>query len=80
MASLWKHPNSPFWTACFTDETGRQVKRSTKLKDQRQAFKVAQAFEDAGKLARSAELTRSAAVKLVNELMERTTGEMPGWI
>jgi integrase len=75
MASLWKHPNSPFWTACFTDETGRQVKRSTKLKDQRQAFKVAQAFEDAGKLARSAELTRSAAVKLVNELMERTTGE-----
>ena len=75
MASLWKHPNSPFWTACFTDETGRQVKRSTKLKDQRQAFKAAQAFEDAAKLARSAELTRSAATKVLNELMERTCGE-----
>jgi hypothetical protein len=31
MASLWKHPKSQFWTACFTDDNGRQLKRSTKL-------------------------------------------------
>lgn len=75
MASLWKHPNSPFWTACYTDETGRQRKRSTKLTDRRSALKMAEAFEDASKKARAAELTRAAAVKVLNELMERTHGE-----
>lgn len=75
MASLWKHPNSPFWTACFTDETGKQVKRSTKLSDRKKAMKAAEAFEDATKLARSSELTRAAAVKMLNELMERTHGD-----
>jgi len=75
MASLWKHPNSSFWTACYTDETGKQVKRSTKLSDRKKAMKAAEAFEDAAKMARSAELTRAAAVKMLNELMERTHGD-----
>ena len=75
MASLWQHPNSPFFTACFTDETGKQVKRSTKLSDRKKAMKAAEAFEDAAKLARGSELTRAAAVKMLNELMERTHGE-----
>ena len=70
MASLWKHPNSPFWTACFTDEAGKQVKRSTKLEDRKLAMKAAETFEEAAKKARSAELTRAAAVKMLNELME----------
>ena len=75
MASVWKHPNSPFWTACFTDETGRQVKRSTKLEDRKLAMKAAEAFEEAAKKGKAAELTRAAAVKVLNELMERTHGE-----
>lgn len=75
MASLWKHPNSTFWTACYTDETGRQVKKTTKQTDRRLAMKAAEAFEEAAKKARSAELTRAAAVKILNELMERTHGE-----
>src|ERR1035441_1836623 len=29
MANLWKHPNSTFWTICYADEAGKQVKRST---------------------------------------------------
>lgn len=75
MASLWKHPNSPFWTACFTNEQGRQVKKSTKLEERRLAMKAAEAFEEAAKKARAAELTRAAAVRVLNELMERTHGE-----
>ncbi len=75
MASLWKHPNSPFWSACFTDETGRQLKRSTKLTDRKDAMKAAEAYEEAASKARCAELTRAAAVKVLNELMERTHGE-----
>lgn len=75
MASVWKHPNSPFWTACFTDESGKQVKKTTKQKDERLARKVADAFEEAARKARAVELTRAAATKVLNELMERTHGE-----
>lgn len=75
MASIWKHPNSPFWTACFTDERGRQVKKTTKQKEPREARKVAEAFEEAAKKARASELTRAAAGRVLDELMARTTGE-----
>lgn len=75
MASLWKHPNSPFWTACFTDETGRRVKRSTHTADRRAALKIAETLEEAAKKARASELTRATATKLLNELMERTHGD-----
>lgn len=75
MPSVWKHPNSPFWTACFTDENGKQVKKTTKQTDRRMAMKAAEAFEEAARKARAIELTRAAAVKVLNELMERTHGE-----
>ena len=45
MSSVWKHPKSQFWTACFTDENGRQLKRSTKLTDRAKAMSMAQKFE-----------------------------------
>ena len=47
MASLWKHPQSQYWVACFTDATGRQRKRSTKSTDRTQALKMAEQFEKA---------------------------------
>jgi len=75
MASLWKHPKSSFWAACFTDETGRQLKRSTKSTDRRAALKIAESWEDAARKARVGELTRAASVKLVNDLMERVSGD-----
>ena len=75
MASIWKHPNSPFWTACYTDEAGQRRKRSTKQTDRRLAFKDAQEFEEAAKKARAHELTRAAATEILNNLMERTMGE-----
>jgi integrase len=51
------------------------MKRSTKLTDRKKAMKMAESFEDAVRLAKAAELTRSAVLKMVNELMERTHGE-----
>mgnify|MGYP006915294218 CR=1 FL=1 len=42
MASVWKHPNSPFWTACFTCLDGRRKKRSTKETNRRKAEKLAE--------------------------------------
>lgn len=47
MASLWKHPNSRYWTACWTDESGRRMKRSTKTTNRREALKAAEAMEAA---------------------------------
>jgi integrase len=75
MASIWKHPNSSFWTACYTDETGKQRKRSTKQKDVKSAKKVAEGYEEACRKSRVHELTRATATHMINDLMERTHGE-----
>jgi len=45
MASLWKHPNSRFWTAGHTDRDGRQMKRTTKQTDKRRALIIAVEYE-----------------------------------
>lgn len=71
MASLWKHPKSPFWTACYTDETGKQRKISTKQKDRKMAAKVAETLEESARKASFGELTRGVATKEINKMMER---------
>jgi hypothetical protein len=45
MASIWKHANSKFFTAGYTDKDGKQVKRSTKQTDRRKALTLAREFE-----------------------------------
>ena len=68
---------SPFWACKFMDASGRVVMRSTKQKGQRDALKVAMAWEDAAKKARAGELTQAASVKVLRELMEQTgTGSL----
>jgi integrase len=47
MASIWRHPRSPYWTACFRDEQGRQRRRSTKTTDRRLARRIAEEYEKA---------------------------------
>ncbi len=52
MASLWKHPNSPYWSACFTAVVGQrliQMKRSTGTADRKLASKIADEIEDAAR-------------------------------
>lgn len=53
MASLWKHPKSQFWYACYTDHTGKQRKRSTKLTDRSDALNLAVKWEKAYRRVRS---------------------------
>jgi len=51
MSSLWKHPNSPFWSACVTIVVGnrrKQTKRSCGTKDRRLAARIADSLEEAG--------------------------------
>jgi integrase len=58
MASLWKHPNSKFFTACWTDSTGRRMKRSTKTTDKKLAQKLADRFEEESRGKRTATQAR----------------------
>ena len=86
MASIWKHPKSRFWTACYTDRDGRQRKRSTKTTDRRAALRVAQDLEDAHRL----NLTGHQVRRLYSETALTLAGEgfasqgtkdfMEGWI
>jgi integrase len=71
MASVWRHPKSQYWTACFTDENGRQRKRSTKLTDRAKATGMAQKFEAAYKM----KLTEAQARKVVSDIYEQIHGE-----
>lgn len=71
MASLWKHPRSRFWTACFSAADGRQLKRSTKTTDRRLAMRLADEFESAARNLRTARQTR----KVISELHSQITGD-----
>jgi hypothetical protein len=41
MASIVKREKSRYWTACFTNRDGRQLKRSTKTTERNQAMQIA---------------------------------------
>ncbi|OIQ81460.1 tyrosine recombinase XerD [mine drainage metagenome] len=71
MASIWRHPKSRYWTACYTDENGRQMKRSTKLIDRNKALVVAQKLEAAYRM----KLTEAQARKVVSDIYEQLHGE-----
>jgi hypothetical protein len=58
MASVWKHPASPFWVACFTvyrPNGSQRWKRSLKIEDRKLARKIADVLDDAGRGAMSEE-------------------------
>lgn len=86
MASIWKHPKSPYFTACYTDRDGRQMKRSTKTKDRRQALRIAQDLEDSHRL----NMTNHQVRQLYSDTAKTLTGDafqsagvrdfLEGWI
>lgn len=71
MASLRKHPKSGFRSACFTLPDGRRTQRSTKETDRRKAQKIADAYEDATRRAR----TETQARKVVADIYELINGQ-----
>jgi len=75
MASVWKHPNSKFWSACYDNKDGKRIKRSTKLTDRRQALAVALELERVEELARRGMLSTLQIQKLFNDVVEKATGD-----
>jgi integrase len=68
MASVWKHPYSRFWTACFRDSDGRQRRVSTKETNRRRALKIAEAYEQASRGLRTKRQVRRMIERLAEEL------------
>lgn len=75
MASLWKHPNSTFWTACYTDRESRQMKRSTKQTDKRKALLIAVEWERIEEQACKSGVSTRQMQKVLNDLLEKTNEE-----
>lgn len=75
MASLWRHPKSSFFTACYTDKDGRRVKRSTKQTDRKKAALIAAEWERVHVQARRAGVSTRQIQKVLNDLLEKTNEE-----
>ncbi len=74
MASIWRHPNSKFYMACYTNAAGRQVKKTTKQTDRNKALEIALELEHTEELARQGVLTEAKCREILSGMLERTTG------
>lgn len=74
MASLTKSKKSRFWIACYTDRSGRQLKRSTKTTDKREAMRIAVEIEDLEQRSRRSAMTTAQLQKIFNDVSEKVTG------
>jgi hypothetical protein len=71
VASVWRHPESQYWTACFPDENGRQRRISTKETNSKKALKIAEEFESAVKTTR----TLKEVQRVLHRLLEEVSGQ-----
>jgi len=78
MAFLWKKPNSIYWQAGFIGGDGKRRNRSTKVEakstNRREAQRIANAYEDAGRKSRTAKQVHSVISDLHREI---TGGNLP---
>ena len=68
MASLRKHPKSPFWFACFTLSDGRRTQRSTGTTDKRKAKDIAHQYEKSSREAKAGLFIESRARKVIADI------------
>jgi len=68
MASLTKRTTSKFWVACFTDRTGRRLKKSTATIERKAAQRIADAYEEAANRKRTARQVRDVIASLHKEI------------
>ena len=64
MASVWKHPKSPYWTACYTMPDGRRVKQTTGLSNRTKALQAACILESEARPGLSEKHARALASRL----------------
>jgi hypothetical protein len=72
MASVHRRPASKFWHAFFRDSEGRLVDKSTRLKDRKQAQRVADTLEMAAQREKSAQHVRAAFAQIFQDTYQET--------
>jgi integrase len=75
MASIVRRKKSRFWTACYTDRNGWQLKRSTKTTDKRQALQISMELERVERQANAGAITTIQLRKVLNDVSERINGD-----
>jgi integrase len=68
MSSVWRHPESRHWTACFRDANGKQCHVSTKETDRKKAQRIAVEYEKTARTQRTIRQTRKAIERLHEEI------------
>jgi integrase len=71
MASVWRHPLSKYWTACFRDLAGKQRRITTKETDRKRAQRLAEEYESAVRTKR----TLRQAQLVLDRLHEEISGQ-----
>jgi integrase len=71
MASVWRHPQSRYWTACFYDAEGKLRRVSTKEANKREAQRIAEGYEKVARTARTIRQVRT----VFDQLHEEITGQ-----
>ena len=66
---------SPYWFACYTDSTGRRLKKSTGLTSKSKALEVAHRLQKASDEARRGVLTEARTRELLSEVLQTVNGE-----
>src|SRR5436190_7342754 len=66
---------SPYWFACYTDPTGRRLKKSTGLTSKSKALEVAHRLQKASDEARRGVLTEARTRELLSEVLQTVNGE-----
>jgi hypothetical protein len=67
-SSIWKHPKSRYWTACFRDVTGHQRRASTKETNKKRAQRIADEYEKASPSKRTLKQGQTVLDRLHEEL------------
>jgi integrase len=70
MASIHRHPQSPFWVCYYTLPDGRRTSRSTRQRDRKKALLFCLKLEEASDKARAGELTETTARKILDDILE----------
>jgi integrase len=76
MASLRKHPRSPFFFACYTLPDGQRTQRSTGTDDRRKAMSIALKYEDAAREASAGRFIESRARKVIADIYLMANAEV----
>ena len=74
MASVWRHPKSPYWSACIRLPDGKRTKRTTKETDRKKAQEQANKWEAASQ----GHLTAIQARRVITDIYKAKTGESLG--